>query len=146
MDYNNPMKTEKKEIKEVVFVRLNPGDDLLAGIQKAVENEGIKNAVILQGLGSCVSHSYHVVSSSTLPPKNEFAKGERPADIVNINGFVINGRVHSHVIFSDTNVCYGGHLEPGVEVLTFAVLTLGLVDADFSYWDTSGKIEDHLKK
>jgi predicted DNA-binding protein with PD1-like motif len=139
------MITVKKAVKDLVFVRLNPGDDLLEGIQKAVEMEGIQNAVILQGVGSCVSHSYHVVSSPTLPPKNEFVKGERPADIVNINGFVINGRVHSHVIFSDTNVCYGGHLEPGVQVLTFAILTLGLVDADLTHWDTRGNIEDLCK-
>jgi predicted DNA-binding protein with PD1-like motif len=139
------MITLKKAVKDLVFVRLNPGDDLLAGIQKAVDREGIRNAVILGGVGSCVSHSYHVVTSSTLPPKNEYVKGERPADIVNINGFVINGRIHSHVIFSDTSVCYGGHLEPGVDVLTFAILTLGLVDADFDYWDIRGNIEDHLK-
>ena len=140
------MKTVKKSIGEMVFVRLNPGDDLLEGINKAVEIEGIKNAVILQGVGSCVSHSYHVVASSNLPPKNEFVLGDRPADIVNINGFVINGKVHSHVIFSDTNIAYGGHLEPGVKVLTFAILTLALVDADFSYWDIRGDIEDHLAK
>ena len=140
------MKTLKKPIGDAIFIRLNPGDDLLAGIQKAVETEKIQNAVILQGLGSCISHSYHVVSSSTLPPKNEFIKGERPADIVNINGFVVNGKVHAHVIFSDTNIAYGGHLEPGVEVLTFAILTMGLVDADFTNWDVRGKIEDLLKE
>ena len=135
------MKTIRKPIDNLVFVRLNPGDDLLEGIEKAVEKEGIKNAVILQGVGSVISHSYHVVSSSVNPPKNEFIKGERPADIVNINGFVVNGKVHAHVIFSDANVSYGGHLEPGVQVLTFAILTMGEVDADFSYWDSVGKIE-----
>ena len=140
------MKTVRKAIKDLVFIRLNPGDDLLEGIKKAVEKEGIGNAVILQGVGSVISHSYHVVSSSINPPKNEFIKGERPADIVNINGFVVNGRVHSHIIFSDINIAYGGHLEPGVEVLTFAILTLGLVDADFSHWDSVGNIEDLVKE
>jgi predicted DNA-binding protein with PD1-like motif len=139
------MRVERKALKNLVFVRLNPGDDLLEGIRKAAAGEGIQNAVILQGVGSVVSHSYHVVSSPVNPPKNEFVKGERPADIVNINGFVINGRVHAHIIFSDTNIAYGGHLEPGVQVLTFAILTLGEVDADFSGWDSVGNIEDFVK-
>ena len=138
------MKTVRKAMDELVFVRLNPGDDLLAGIEKAVAQEGLKNAVIVQGVGSVVSHSYHVVSSPELPPKNEFIKGERPADIVNINGYVVNGRVHAHVIYSDTNIAYGGHLEPGAQVLTFAILTLATVDADFAYWDTKGDIEKLL--
>lgn len=141
------MKSIRKEVRELVFVRFNPGDDLLEGIVKAVENEKIKNAVILQGVGSVVSHSYHVVSSSVNPPKNEFVKGERPADIVNINGFVIDGRVHAHIIFSDAAVSFGGHLEPGVKVLTFAVITLAEVaEADFSSWDSIGNIEELVKE
>jgi predicted DNA-binding protein with PD1-like motif len=136
------MRVDKKEIKNLVFMRLNPGDDLLAAIKEGVEKNGISNAVILSGVGSVVSHSYHVVASSVNPPKNEFIKGERPADIVNIDGFVINGRVHAHIIFSDTNIAYGGHLEPGVEVLTFAILTMAEVDANFDKYDTVGRIED----
>jgi predicted DNA-binding protein with PD1-like motif len=138
------MRVERKDIKDLVFMRFNPGDDLLAAIREGVEKNGIKNAVILSGVGSVISHSYHVVSSSVNPPKNEFIKGERPADIVNIDGFVINGRVHAHIIFSDTNIAYGGHLEPGTEVLTFAILTMAEVDANFDKFDTVGKIEDLL--
>jgi predicted DNA-binding protein with PD1-like motif len=140
------MRVEKKDIKNLVFMRFNPGDDLLAAIKEAVEKNGIKNAVILSGVGSVISHSYHVVSSSVNPPKNEYIKGERPADIVNIDGFVINGRVHAHIIFSDTNIAYGGHLEPGAEVLTFAVVTMAEVDADFDKYDSVGNIEDLLAK
>jgi predicted DNA-binding protein with PD1-like motif len=136
------MRVEKKEIKNLVFMRFNPGDDLLAAIKEGVEKNNIRNAVILSGVGSVTSHSYHVVSSSVNPPNNEFVKGERPADIVNINGMVSNGRVHAHIIFSDTNIAYGGHLESGVKVLTFAILTLAEVEADFTHYDTVGAIEE----
>jgi predicted DNA-binding protein with PD1-like motif len=136
------MRVEKKEPKNLIIMRFNPGDDLLASIKEGVEKNNIANAVILSGVGSVISHSYHVVSSSVNPPKNEFITGERPADIVNINGFVINGRVHAHIIFSDTNIAYGGHLESGVTVLTFAILTMAEMDADFEHYDTVGNIED----
>jgi predicted DNA-binding protein with PD1-like motif len=138
------MRVERKDIKNLVFMRFNPGDDLLAAIKEGVEKNGIRNAVILSGVGSVISHSYHVVASSVNPPKNEFIKGDRPADIVNIDGFVINGRVHAHIIFSDTNIAYGGHLESGAEVLTFALITLAEVDANFDKYDSVGKIEDLL--
>jgi predicted DNA-binding protein with PD1-like motif len=138
------MLVQKHAIKNLIFIRLNPGDDVLAGIEKAVKEGDIVNAVILSGVGSVTGHSYHVVGSSTLPPKNEYIQGEGPADIVNINGFVINGRVHAHIILSGPDNSYGGHLEPGVRILTFGALTLAETDADFEYWDHVGKIEDVL--
>jgi predicted DNA-binding protein with PD1-like motif len=138
------MLVQRHDIRNLVFVRLNPGDDVLAGLEKAVRDKGITNAVILSGVGSVTGHSYHVVGSSNLPPKNEYIQGEGPADVVNINGFVINGRIHAHIIFSGPGSSYGGHLEPGVRILTFGAVTLAEVDADFEYWDHVGKIEDKL--
>jgi hypothetical protein len=41
----------------------------------------------------------------------------------------------------DTEVAFGGHLESGVEVLTFAILTLAEVDYDFTGFDSIGDIE-----
>ena len=40
------------EIKRVVLVRLKYNTDLLGGLQEAVKDEKIKNAVILSGVGS----------------------------------------------------------------------------------------------
>jgi predicted DNA-binding protein with PD1-like motif len=136
------MLVQRTAINNLLFIRLNPGDDILSGIREAVEKNGIKNAVILSGVGSVVSHHFHVVASSVNPPKEEFTKGDKPADIVNINGFIINGRVHSHIIHTDKDIAYGGHLEIGVKVLTFTVITLAEVDVDFDQWDSIGNIEE----
>jgi predicted DNA-binding protein with PD1-like motif len=140
------MVTQKTQAKNLFFMRFNPGDDLLEKIREAVAKENIKNAVILSGVGSVTSHHFHVVASPVNPPKEDFVKGEKPADIVNINGFVINGRVHAHIIFSDKDIAYGGHLEPGVKVLTFAILTMAETDLDFDKFDSIGDIEELLKK
>ena len=136
------MKITSADIKRLVLVRLNPGDDILLSLREAVQREGLKNALILEGVGSCITHHYHVVSSGDLPPEETFSKAEAPADIVNINGFVINGRVHSHIIFCNDKVAYGGHLEEGVTVLTFAIIVLAEVDADLEHYDRCGCIED----
>jgi predicted DNA-binding protein with PD1-like motif len=138
------MKVEKVPFKDAVLVRLNPGDDLLVKIREAVKEHDIKNAVILAGVGSVISHHFHVVASTSNPPKEYFSKGEAAADIVNINGMIINGRVHAHITFSNEKVAYGGHLELGCEVLTFSVIVLAEMDTNFEKWDGIGALEELL--
>ena len=54
-----------------------------------------------------------------------------------MNGYVIDGRVHAYVTFSDADKAFGGHLEPGTSVFTFAVVTVGVLKngVDFSRID-----------
>jgi len=140
------MLVERTSIKNLIFIRLNPGDDLLAALEEAAKKHNIKNAVILSGIGSARSHHFHVVGTRQNPPRNDFTKGEKASDIVSISGFVIEGRVHAHIVHSDTEVAFGGHLESGVEVLTFAILTLAEVDYDFTGFDSIGGIEELRNK
>ena len=139
------MKVERVPFKNAVLVRLNPGDDILVKLREAVKDNEIKNAVILSGVGSVISHHYHVIASMTNPPKEYFSKGNAAADIVNINGMIINGRVHAHITFSNEKVAYGGHLELGCEVLTFSVIVLSEVDTDLDNWDSIGALEEFSK-
>ncbi|HCG64662.1 MAG: DUF296 domain-containing protein [Spirochaetae bacterium HGW-Spirochaetae-4] len=136
------MKVVRVPFGNAVLVRLNPGDDVLEGLRAAVRENNIKNAVILAGVGSVISHHFHVIASTVNPPKEYFTKGEAAADILNLNGMIINGRVHAHITFSNEKVAYGGHLEKGCEVLTFSAITLAEVDADFDQWDSIGYIEE----
>jgi predicted DNA-binding protein with PD1-like motif len=125
------------EIKEVKIVRFDPDMDILLELRKYVNGNRIKNAVILNGIGSSKSYSYHVVASSDLPPKEMYPKEEKPLDIISVQGFILDGRVHAHIIFSDEKISFGGHLEEGVKLLTFAIITLGIIDdnVDISGWD-----------
>lgn len=136
------MKITSTNIKRLVLVRLNPGDDILLSLKEVVKTEGIKNALILEGAGSVTSHHYHVVASSVNPPKEIFVKAETPADIVDVNGMILESRVHAHITFSNDKVAYGGHLEEGVRVLTFSTIAIAEVDADMTNYDRIGNIED----
>ena len=136
------MLVDRTTIKNLVVIRMNPGDDILASLTEAVNKNNIKNAVILTGVGSVRAHHYHVVASRELPPDNVFTKEDKASDVVNVNGCVINGRVHAHIIHSDKDIAFGGHLESGAEVLTFLIVVLGEVDYDFTGFDTKGNIED----
>jgi predicted DNA-binding protein with PD1-like motif len=115
------------QFSRIAVLRLKYDTDLLAGLEQGLKEEKIRNAVILTGIGSVRNYHFHVVSNRTFPSKNLFVKDPTaPADIVNINGYVIDGRVHAHVTMSDADKAFGGHLERGTSVFTFAIVTVGV--------------------
>lgn len=131
------MRIESGTIKRVHIVHLNPGDDILPSLRKAVEEKNIKHGVIMGAIGSVTSYHFHVVNSPDLPPAELYPKGEGPYDIATMTGFIFNGRVHCHIIFSDERIAFGGHLEEGCKVLTFNVVPIAeLEDVDITDFDT----------
>ena len=96
-----------------------------------MKEEKIKNAVILAGAGSVRNYNFHVVSNRTFPSKNIYVSDPTgPADIAGMNGYVIDGRVHAHLTMTNADRAFGGHLEAGTTVFTFAVVTLGVFTDD----------------
>lgn len=131
------MISREADIKRVVFVRINPGDDVLEGMQLAVKKHGLENAIILMGFGSVRKSHFHVVMSNDLPPSESYPKSDQPLDICGIQGLVIKGKVHGHITFSDERNGFGGHLEEGCLALTFTVIALGdLADVSLQDWDS----------
>ena len=120
--------THSSQFERVVIARFKYQTDLLEGLEQTVEQEQIRNAVILSGLGSVRGYHVHGVSNREFPSMNFYAKDPtHPADIINISGMVMDGRVHAHITLADDQRAFGGHLEPGTEVFTFAIVTLGVL-------------------
>jgi len=140
------MLVERKPLKDLIIIRLNPGDDVLASLQEAVKKNNINNAVIVSGFGSVRNHHFHVVASRENPPAERYIREDLGSDIIDVTGCIINGRVHVHITHSDSKYAFGGHLEPGVEVLTFLNIFMAEVDYDFREFDAIGNIEDLRKK
>ncbi len=116
------------KFERVVILRFKYDTDLLAGLERMVKEQKIKNAVILAAAGSVRGYHVHSVSNRTLPSKNIFVKDpEAPADIVSMNGYVLDGALHPHITLANPNHAFGGHLEPGTTVFTFAIVTLGVL-------------------
>ncbi len=51
-----------------------------------------------------------------------------PADLIGMNGYIIDGAVHAHMTLANPEKAFGGHLEPGTNVFTFAIVTIGVFD------------------
>ena len=116
------------KFERVVILRFKYDTDLLAGLERMVKEQKIRNAVILAAAGSVRGYHIHQVSNRTLPSKNMFVKDpDAPADIAGMNGYVIDGAVHPHITLANPDHAFGGHLEPGTTVFTFAIVTLGVL-------------------
>lgn len=116
-------------LQRIVVLRFKYGTDLLAGLNKMVKQEKIRNAVILSGVGSVRNFQVHQVGNRDFPPKDVFVKDPTAhADILSMSGVVTNGRVHSHITLANADKAFGGHLEADTTVFTFAVVTLGVLD------------------
>jgi predicted DNA-binding protein with PD1-like motif len=121
----------------IAVLRFKYKSDLLAGLEKMAKLEHIRNGVILAGVGSVRGYQVHQVSNRTFPSHNTFEKNPTgPADLVSMNGYVIDGRIHAHVTLGTPDRTIAGHLEPGTQVFTFAIVTIGVMnEADLSRID-----------
>lgn len=121
----------------IVILRFKYKADLLAGLNKMMTQEKIRNGVILAAAGSVRGYQIHQVTNRTLPSHDTFEKNPtQPADLVSMNGYIINGRVHAHVTLGTPDKTMSGHLEPGTTVFTFAIVTIGVMnDTDLARID-----------
>ena len=129
---NNPEVPEVAAIstrfERVLVLRFKYDTEMLSGLERALKEQKVRNAVILSGFGSVRNYQVHQVSNRTLPSKNMFVKDPTaPADITAMSGFVMGGRVHAHITLANPEGAFAGHLEPGTNVFTFAVVTLGVL-------------------
>ena len=115
--------------ERVLVLRFKHNTDMLAEINKMVQQEKVRNAVILSAFGSVRNYQIHQVGNRDIPPKDVFVKDPAaPADILGMSGLVIGGRVHAHITLANQDRAFGGHLEPDTTVFTFAEVTLGVLD------------------
>ena len=129
---NNPQVPEayaiSSQFEKVVIFRFKYQTDLLAGLEAMIRQSHIRNAVILSGAGSVISYQVHQVSNRDFPSKIMFEQDPTaPADLISMNGYVLNGRIHAHLTLANPDKAFGGHLEPGTRVFTFAIVAVGVL-------------------
>ncbi len=126
------------QFDRILTLRFKFNSDLLAGMEDMVKREKIRNAVILSAIGSVRGYHIHQVSNRDFPSKNMFVKNPtEPADLIGMNGYIMDGRIHAHMTLATPDKAFGGHLEKGTSVFTFAIVTLGIMSdgVDFSKID-----------
>jgi predicted DNA-binding protein with PD1-like motif len=127
-----PAYTMAAPVTRMVMIRLRHGTDVLEGLKQGIAEQKIRNAVIVGGFGSVIRYHVHVVTTQELPTVDGFVKVDRPQDVLNVGGYVIDGRLHPHITMADQKTAMGGHLEPETHVLTFLNVALAVLPDDAS--------------
>ncbi len=108
---------------KAVPVRLRTGTDVMEGLKRVCEQQGIKHGAILMGIGSLRQLSYQVL---TPKPETKLGAGYTeptvipgPVEILSLQGVVFQSEagetlLHVHGTFSDQHgKVYAGHVVAG---------------------------------
>lgn len=112
----------------VIVLNLKRGDMLLESVRDLLAQEGVKNAVLVSIVGSLQKLVYHRPLSLAITAEDEFVTVEKPMEIGSVNGTVINGHPHFHIVAADPETTHIGHLEEGTQILYLAELVFCEID------------------
>ena len=113
------------EYGRIVVMHLGKGELLQESIVKELDRLGIKNAILLSCIGTLRKLSMHIVMDTKDQATNEYPVIEEPLEIGAVQGLVLNGVPHFHIICSAPgNRHFSGHVEDGCEVLYLAEIAL----------------------
>jgi predicted DNA-binding protein with PD1-like motif len=111
--------------EEVIVVGLDSGDDLLGSIEEAIDKMGIKNGVIVSGIGSLSVARYHIVEPGIEKPwKDKFITKDGTIEVMCLQGIIADGEPHLHISLSQGDKAFGGHLEKGCKILTVSEIVI----------------------
>ena len=109
----------QSQIDQSHALRLLPGQDLRASIQKYIDEHKIKSGWIITCAGSLTNYNIRFANAS------EGTKGSGHFEIVSLTGTLSQNGSHIHISISDsTGKTIGGHLLEGCKVYTTAEIIL----------------------
>lgn len=114
----------KQGTGRLVVINLERGDLLLESIRDALDSYGIRDAVIVSAIGSLSKVVLHRVTGYEPEPVDEFITLEKPMELASLQGIVVDGHPHFHMVVSDLEQAYTGHLEEGTTTLYLVEISL----------------------
>jgi len=108
----------------IVILNLQRGEKVLESIRTQLKELGIQNAVVMSAIGSLQKAVFHRVTGFDREPVDEFVTLEDPIEMASLQGVVIDGEPHFHMVISDLDKAYTGHLEEETTVVYLAEISL----------------------
>jgi len=115
-------------ITEVIALRLDQGEDVLASIEAAAKKHDIHTGVVLSGIGTLDRARLHHITRTGYPSVDEFVEHEGPIELLSVQGLIADYVPHLHTCISIKEQTYMGHLEPGCRVLYLAEIAIGRLE------------------
>lgn len=132
---------------ETLILRLDQGDLLLESITQACKEAGILNGAVISAIGTLDMCTLHMVMTTGYPPVEHFEVWEdKPLEVSSVSGIIADGVPHLHMVVSDHQKAYSGHVEPGCRVLyLFEIVIAKIASPKFKrYANARGINELHL--
>jgi hypothetical protein len=111
-----------------VAVRCDPGDDLLASIERAIGIHDLRDAAVVTGVGTLATlRVYYLDTSKLSRPRDErdvVVEEDGNWEITALSGVIADGDPHVHVGVHEGTQTLGGHLLRGTEVSALAEVLL----------------------
>jgi uncharacterized protein len=108
----------------IIVIHLGKGEKLLESIESEIKRLDIKNAVILSAIGSLRKLSYHIITSTDNVSSDKYLTIEKPMELSSMQGIILDGQPHFHLVCSDPERTYTGHLENETEVQYLVEISL----------------------
>ncbi len=115
-------------VAEVMTLRLDQGEDVLASVERAAREHQIHTGVVMSGIGTLDQARLHYITHTGYPSKNEFVDYEGPIELLSIDGIIADFKPHLHTCISIKDRTYMGHLEPGCRVLYLAEIAIARIE------------------
>jgi len=113
----------------VFVVRLDPGDLLLESICQVIQKEDIQDGYIASAIGTLDYCTLHMVMTTGYPAVQHFEHWkDQPLELSSIDGLIASRVPHLHMVVSDHEKAYSGHLEEGCRVLYLAEIVIVELD------------------
>ncbi|MGC9455849.1 MAG: PPC domain-containing DNA-binding protein [Phycisphaerae bacterium] len=110
---------------EMVVVALEPDELLLESIEQAVAENGIRNGMVVSGIGTLKTCHMHYIKHTGFPSDNGFYKLQKPLELLSVSGIIADGEPHLHIVCScGENEVYCGHLEHDSKVCYLAEIAI----------------------
>lgn len=108
----------------ILVINLSRGEKVLESVEKAVREANIRDGVILGAIGSLQKAHLHRVTSFADKPEDEHVTFESPIELASVQGIIADYEPHFHMVISDRENTYTGHLEPDTTVVYLAEITI----------------------
>lgn len=110
---------------ELVTIGFQPDEMLLESIYEAIQAQGIRNGAVISGIGTLKTCRMHYITHTGFPAEDRIFTLNKPLELLSVNGLIADGEPHLHIVVScGEDETYGGHLEPGSEVLYLAEIAI----------------------
>ncbi len=116
------------QIAEVIALRLDKSEDVLASIERIAREKDVHTGVVLSGIGTLYEARLHHITHTGFPPADRIVSYEGPIELLSIDGLIADFTPHLHTCISIKDETYMGHMEPGCLVLYLAEIAIARLD------------------